>query len=112
MSSIKKNIKEIENKIKLCKKSGQDVSLIAISKYFPKEKIQQAINAGHSIFGENKVQEAKLKWQSLKRENPQHKAASSWTLTVKQGQRCCYYIRHYTNPRFYKISKNIRVGND
>ena len=41
MSSIKKNIKEIENKIKLCKKSGQDVSLIAISKYFPKEKIQQ-----------------------------------------------------------------------
>ncbi|MFT4718792.1 MAG: pyridoxal phosphate enzyme (YggS family) [Rickettsiales bacterium] len=70
MSSIKENIKEIENKIKLSKKSGQDVSLVAISKYFPKEKIQQAINAGHSIFGENKVQEAKLKWQSLKREHP------------------------------------------
>jgi len=62
MQSIEKNIITIKEKINLAKKMGQEVGLIAISKYFPVNKIQEAINAGQNIFGENKVQDAKEKW--------------------------------------------------
>ena len=70
MQSIEKNIITIKEKINLAKKMGQEVGLIAISKYFPVNKIQEAINAGQNIFGENKVQEAKEKWPELKKQNP------------------------------------------
>ena len=43
--------------------------LIAVSKTFPKEKIQILIDEGHLIFGENKVQEASLKWKQLRSQN-------------------------------------------
>ena len=43
--------------------------LIAVSKTFQKEKIQLIIDEGQRIFGENKVQEALLKWIDLKKAN-------------------------------------------
>ena len=42
--------------------------LIAVSKQFPKETIQILVNNGHNIFGENKVQEAQLKWIEFQQE--------------------------------------------
>lgn len=67
MNKVGENIKEIKNKIISIKK---DVNLIAVSKYFGEEKIQQAIDAGQEIFGENKVQEAKGKWPKIKKNYP------------------------------------------
>ena len=43
--------------------------LIAVSKRFSKDKIQDLVDSGHKIFGENKVQEAQLKWLDLKNKN-------------------------------------------
>ena len=40
-------------------------SLIAVSKEQPDHKIQDALNAGHRIFGENKLQDAIKRWSSL-----------------------------------------------
>src|SRR5437899_11223283 len=42
------------------------VTLVAISKTFGADAIEPVIAAGQRVFGENRVQEAKAKWPSLK----------------------------------------------
>lgn len=42
-------------------------TIIAVSKTFPLSHIQPLIDYGHRVFGENKVQEAKLKWTEIKK---------------------------------------------
>jgi pyridoxal phosphate enzyme (YggS family) len=46
--------------------AAQKVTLIAVSKTFGADSIEAAIAAGQRVFGENRVQEAKGKWPSLK----------------------------------------------
>jgi uncharacterized pyridoxal phosphate-containing UPF0001 family protein len=43
-----------------------DVSLIAVSKVQPNERVAAILNEGHRIFGENKVQEAAAKWPDFR----------------------------------------------
>ncbi len=43
-----------------------DVKLVAVSKTYGVEQIQSALNAGHRVFGENRVQEAQAKFPGLK----------------------------------------------
>lgn len=45
---------------------GSDVSLVCVSKTFGTESILPILEAGHRIFGENRVQEAQAKWPALK----------------------------------------------
>lgn len=47
-----------------------DVTLVAVSKTHDARRIQPVINAGHRVFGENRVQEAEAKWPILKAKNP------------------------------------------
>jgi pyridoxal phosphate enzyme (YggS family) len=47
-----------------------DVTLIAVSKTFDAGAIRTVLNAGHRVFGENKVQEAEDKWPALKQDYP------------------------------------------
>ncbi len=72
MSLIADNIAEIKKNVRKAEKnpggvSGQ-VELIAVSKTFAIEDIRPALEAGHRIFGENRVQESQLKWPVLRRE--------------------------------------------
>jgi PLP dependent protein len=46
------------------------VRLIAVSKTFGAEHIQPIIDAGHRVFGENRVQEARAKWPALRESTP------------------------------------------
>lgn len=68
--NISENLKHIQSEIeKTASAWGRDshaINLIAVSKRQPPEKIQEALNAGHRIFGENKVQEAYEHWEHLK----------------------------------------------
>src|SRR5262249_6822754 len=51
-----------------CRSAGRDpasVTLVAITKTFPADVIEPVIAAGQSVFGENRVQEAKTKWPPL-----------------------------------------------
>lgn len=43
---------------------GQDVTLVAASKRQPDDRIDAAIEAGHRVFGENRVQEAAERWSA------------------------------------------------
>ena len=45
------------------------VNIIAVSKTFSLEHIKPLIDHGHTHFGENKVQEAKVKWLEQKKQN-------------------------------------------
>src|SRR5438045_2589868 len=56
-----------------CRDAGRDpssVTLVAISKTFAADAIEPVIAAGHRVFGENRVQEAKAKWPPLKARYP------------------------------------------
>jgi pyridoxal phosphate enzyme (YggS family) len=60
--------KQIQKKIKeAAKYSGrhfEDVTLIAVSKQQPEDRIEAALDSGIRIFGENRVQEAQMRWQA------------------------------------------------
>jgi pyridoxal phosphate enzyme (YggS family) len=56
-----------------CRDAGREtgsVTLVAISKTFGADAIEQAIAAGQRVFGENRVQEAKAKWPALRARHP------------------------------------------
>jgi hypothetical protein len=57
---------EIRNRIdKACSDAGRDpgsVTLVAISKVQPLERVEAVLQEGHRVFGENRVQEAAGKW--------------------------------------------------
>ncbi|MDF3072966.1 MAG: YggS family pyridoxal phosphate-dependent enzyme [Alphaproteobacteria bacterium] len=42
------------------------VTLVAVSKTHPAEKVEALLRAGHGVFGENRVQEAQAKFPALK----------------------------------------------
>ena len=57
----------------MCKPSRRepaDVTLIAVSKTHPVERIEPLLEAGHRVFGENRVQEAQDKWPALREAYP------------------------------------------
>jgi PLP dependent protein len=56
-----------------CREAGRDpsgVTLVAVSKTFGAEAIAPVIAAGQTVFGENRVQEAKTKWPPLLAQTP------------------------------------------
>ena len=65
MSTIIDSFKKIHSKIVLLKPDKQ-VNIIAVSKTFPLDHIQPLLDYGHLHFGENKVQEAVVKWSDKK----------------------------------------------
>ena len=46
------------------------VALVAVAKTHPAETVRSAIDAGHRVFGENRVQEARAKWPGLRDAEP------------------------------------------
>jgi PLP dependent protein len=65
---------EVETRIAIAargaKRDASDVKLIAVSKTFEAPGILPVLTAGHRLFGENRVQEAKGKWPALKTQFP------------------------------------------
>ncbi len=63
------NIKKFNEIRDFLKKSNNSTKIIAISKNQPLESVKKAINSGVYIFGENRVQEAKDKFERIKQNN-------------------------------------------
>lgn len=51
-------------------RQADDVTLIAVSKVQPRERVEAALLAGHRVFGENRVQEAEGRWPPFKEQFP------------------------------------------
>ncbi len=60
----------IEAAAKAAGRPVNSVALVAVSKTFDAEHIRPVLDAGHRVFGENRVQEAQGKWPGLKAEFP------------------------------------------
>jgi len=63
LRQIKANIATAANK---AGRDPQTVKLVAVSKYVPIERLQEAVDAGQRLFGENYLQEAAEKIERLK----------------------------------------------
>ena len=67
-------LEEVEANIALaCRRARREtgeVTLIAVSKTHPPEAIEPLLQAGHRVFGENRVQEAQGKWPALRQRYP------------------------------------------
>ncbi len=64
------SLEEIRSRIAgACAAAGRDeaaVTLIAVSKMQPEDRVRAVLDAGHRIFGENRVQEAATRWTPLR----------------------------------------------
>jgi pyridoxal phosphate enzyme (YggS family) len=69
MSSIAENLERVREQIAQAaansRRSADDVELVAISKTHDAEKVREAIEAGQTLFGESRVQEARVKIPEL-----------------------------------------------
>ena len=65
MSSIINNFEKIKALI-----NNSKVNLVAVSKSFQYDHIRPLVDYGHKHFGENKVQEAMVKWSKIKDQIP------------------------------------------
>jgi PLP dependent protein len=61
---------EIAAAAKIAARNDNDVTLIAVSKTRSAADIKPLLDAGHRVFGENKVQEAGAKWPMLRADYP------------------------------------------
>lgn len=59
---------QIAKTAKLAQREINDIALIAISKTRSADEIRPLLDAGHRLFGENRVQEAAAKWPALRDE--------------------------------------------
>jgi len=70
MSAIFRNILEIKQRIATAAagavRNPESIKLVAVSKTFPADAVREAIAAGQTCFGENRVQEAEGKITALK----------------------------------------------
>ena len=66
---LKENLEKVKEQIaKACERSGrsaQDVTIVAVSKTKPEEAILELYHAGHRDFGENYIQELRVKHDDL-----------------------------------------------
>ena len=58
---------------KIISNLGKKTQIVAISKNHPVEMVEEAISKGVEVFGENRVQEAKLKFENILKINKQIK---------------------------------------
>ena len=69
MGSIKDRLEKVKDRIKRaaegCHRDPETVGLVAVSKTVAVSKVQEAIEAGVTILGENYVQEARAKFNDL-----------------------------------------------
>ena len=73
MESIEARLKTIKDAVANSPSGSDAAVLIAVSKSFDAEHIIPALEAGHRVFGENRVQESQGKWPDLKNAYPDTK---------------------------------------
>ncbi|MEM6856927.1 MAG: YggS family pyridoxal phosphate-dependent enzyme [Pseudomonadota bacterium] len=69
MESAATRLEAVEESIakvlKPARREREEITLIAVSKTHPAERIAPLLDIGHRVFGENRVQEAQSKWPQL-----------------------------------------------
>jgi len=66
MSGLADIIERIDHAARTARRDPASVRLIAVSKVQPLARIEAVLDAGHRLFGENRVQEAQGRWPDLR----------------------------------------------
>lgn len=93
-----KNIKSIIN--------NSNVKIIAVSKTFSYDFIKPLVDYGHDHFGENKVQEAQVKWAEVKKIKPNiklHMIGKLQSNKVKEAIKLFDYIHSVDNSKLASL---------
>jgi hypothetical protein len=89
LASIYDNISRLQEQIaKTANRIGRDpdsVQLVAVSKTKPIEAIHEVLDAGITHIGENRVQEAKVKYDAIDRPATWHMVGHLQTNKIKQA---------------------------
>lgn len=84
---LRENLQEVEERIQeACRRAGRDrseVTLVAVSKTKPVAILQEAYDLGVRVFGENKVQEIRKKYEALPKNIEWHMIGHLQTNKVK-----------------------------
>lgn len=84
---LRENLQEVEERIRAaCRRAGRErseVTLVAVSKTKPVETLQEAYDLGVRLFGENKVQEIREKYEALPKDIEWHMIGHLQTNKVK-----------------------------
>ena len=84
---LRENLQEVEERIQeACRRAGRDrseVTLVAVSKTKPVSMLKEAYDLGVRVFGENKVQEIREKYEALPKDIEWHMIGHLQTNKVK-----------------------------
>ncbi len=98
MTDIVKNLEGVNARIQeACTAAGrarEEVELVAVSKRKPKEAIQEALEAGHLLMGENRVQEVMQKQPDLPSVLRWHLIGHLQSNKVKHALHCRFELIH------------------
>ena len=97
MNSIVQSFENIKSLI-----NNSNVKIIAVSKTFTYNHINPLVEHGHIHFGENKVQEAQAKWNSVKQKNPNinlHMIGKLQSNKAKEAVNLCDFIHSLDNQK-------------
>ena len=114
------NLNHIKDRIKQNSQSYNNINIIAVSKTFAIDRITPLINYGHKDFGENKVQEAIVKWTEVKNNNSSiklHLIGKLQTNKVKHALKIFDYVHSLDSKKLakkiadeqLKLSKKIKI---
>lgn len=103
---IADNLKELRARIATAaEKAGRaadDITLIGVSKFHDQAAVREALEAGLTDFGENRIQEAQGKWPSLLAEYPKarlHFLGGLQSNKASDAVRLCHVIHSVDRPK-------------
>ena len=100
------SLSEIRTRIaKACDEAGREaseVTLIAVSKVQPDDRVRAVLDEGHRVFGENRVQEAAGKWPGFREDYDGielHIIGPLQSNKVRQAMELAQYIHSVDRPK-------------
>ena len=124
MSDIKANLQKVKSLVNKAEaqagRTTGSVQLMAVSKFHPQQAVEQAIECGQFLFGENRVQEAVQKFTPILEKHPEvelHIIGQLQTNKVKQAVKIAASIDSVDRldllkeieKQCAKLEKNIKV---
>ena len=100
MKIIQENLKNLSN--------SSMPHIICVSKTFPLSKLEPLINFGHCHFGENKVQEAEIKWSQIVKINKNlkiHMVGKLQSNKAKKAVNIFNFIHSLDNSKLADVCK-------
>jgi pyridoxal phosphate enzyme (YggS family) len=108
--SVETNLRGVRARIAAAARTvGRDpaeVTLVAVSKAQPDARVVAALDAGHRVFGENYVQEAKARWPALRAAYPDvtlHMIGPIQTNKARDVVALCDVVETVDRPKLARV---------